>query len=194
MVLDAFVGRPWLVALSWGILSAFDFVATMLYSRAYQKTLKAVISYEGGMEMNPAFEADVRELRWFSPRYLFSMLTVAVALLLGGAWLPPAWFEVLAGAALLLVLVTDLRHVENLGIIWALQRDPEGLRGRVEQSYALSQRRVALGTLNTGLLFLLIYMLTGRVFFLGGALVCGFYALRHYRLAGRQIPDPNAVE
>jgi hypothetical protein len=160
----------------------------LLYSKAYREFLNTYVAYEGGFEMNPAFEKDVSELRWISPRYLFSMLAVAILLVLGGAWLPPGWFEALAGAALLLVLVTDFRHIENLSVVWALRKDPESLRGRIEQGYALSQRRVAIGTLNTGLLFLIVYLLTQRVFFLGGAVICSFYALRHYLLSNRQLP------
>jgi hypothetical protein len=190
-MLDALVGVPWLVALVWGILSVLDFVFTLLYSKAYREFLNAYVAYEGGLEMNPAFASDVSELRWFSPRYLLSMLAVAILLLVGGAWLPPAWFEVLAGAALL--LVTDLRHIENLSVVRALKKDPEGLKGRLRQSYTLSQHRVAVGTLNTGLLFLVVTLLTGRVFFLGGALICGLYALRHTLLAKRQPPKSTTV-
>lgn len=193
MLLDILVRTPWLVALLWGILSVFDFLATMWYSKAYREFMKSYITYEGGLEMNPAFEKDVRELRWISPRYLFSMLTVAFLLVLGGAWLPLGWFEAAAGAALLLVLVTDFRHIENLSMVLSLRKDPEGLRGRIEQSYALSQRRVAVGTLNTGVLFLIVYLLTQRIFFVGGAIVCAFYALRHYRLANRQLPGQTNI-
>ena len=45
-----------------------------------------------------------------------------------------------------------------------------------------------------GVLFLIVYLLTQRVFFIGGAVVCGFYALRHYRLATRQLPGLTSVE
>jgi hypothetical protein len=190
MMLDVLVGSPWLVALLWGVFSLLDFVATMLYSKAYREFLSKTITYEGGLEMNPTFEKDVSELRWFSPRYLISMLSVALLLILGGAWLPPAWFEALAGAALLLVLVTDFRHIENLSMVGMLRKHPESLQGRLQQSYALSQRRVSVGTLNTGLLLLIIALLTGRVFFLGGAFICGVYALRHYLLANRQLSRP----
>jgi hypothetical protein len=118
---------------------------------------------------------------------LLSMFSVALLLVLAGAWLLPAWFEGLAGAALLLVLVTDFRHIENLSMVGMLRKHPQSLQGRLQQSYALSQRRVSVGTLNTGLLLLIIALLTGRVFFLGGTLICGMYALRHYLLANRQL-------
>jgi len=70
--------------------------------------------------MNPSFEKDVQQLHWFSPRYIISMLAVALLLGLAGNWLPILWFETLAGAALLLVLITDLRHIENLSVVWFL--------------------------------------------------------------------------
>lgn len=188
MLIDILVGNPWLVALLWGLLSIFDFSATMLYSKAYREFLSVNITYEGGMEMNPAFEKDVQQLRWFSPRYLVSMLTVALLIVLAGWVFPTLWFEVLAGAALMLVLITDLRHIENLSTVWFMKSDPDSFKGKIQQSYALSQRRIAVGTFNIGMLYLIVYFLVGRVFFLGGALICVLFALRHFLLSKRQIP------
>jgi len=188
MLIDILVGKPWLVAIVWGVLSIFDFAATMLYSKAYREFLSANITYEGGMEMNPAFEKDVQQLRWFSPRYLVSLLTVALLIILAGWVFLTLWFEILAGAALLLVLITDLRHIENLSTVWFMRLDPAGFKGKIQQSYALSQRRIAVGTFNIGMLYLIVYFLVGRVFFLGGALICVLFALRHFLLSKRQIP------
>ena len=187
MLIDILVGKPWLVAIVWGVLSIFDFAATMLYSKAYREFLSVNITYEGGMEMNPAFEKDVQQLRWFSPRYLVSMLTVALLIVMAGWVFPTLWFEVLAGAALLLVLITDLRHIENLSTVWFMRSDPDSFKGKIQQSYALSQRRIAVGTFNIGMLYLIVYFLVGRVFFLGGAVICVLFALRHFLLSKRLI-------
>jgi membrane-anchored glycerophosphoryl diester phosphodiesterase (GDPDase) len=190
MLIDTIVANPWLVALSWGMLSLFDFSATMVYSKAYRDFLSENIEYEGGMELNPVFEQDVRQLRWFSPRYFILMLLVAFLIAFVGSWMPKPWFELLAGTALLLVFVVDLRHIENLSTVWFMRSDPNGFKGKVEQSYALSQRRVAVATFNIGLLYLVIHFLVGRVFFLGGAVICVLFAVRHFLLARRKLPKP----
>ena len=182
------------MAVLWGILSILDFVATLLYSKAYHEFLSATVQYEHGVEMNPNFEKDVQQLRWFSPRYIFSMLTVALLIGLAGTWLPIIWFEALAGAALLLVLITDLRHIENLSVVWFLKSDPEGFKGKIEQSYKLSQRRVAVGGFNIGILYFIIYLLTGRGFFAGGAFISILYAVRHFLLSKRQLPKQSSVD
>ena len=187
MLIDTLVGNPWLVAGIWAALSIFDFSATMVYSKAYKDFLSEKITYEGGMELNPAFEKDVQQLRWFSPRYIISMLTVAVLVGWVGSWFDPLWFELLAGSAILLVLIIDLRHIENLSVVWFLRSDPSSFKGRIEQSYALSQRRIAVGTFNIGVLYLIVYFLVGRIFFVGGAVICVLFALRHYLLARRKI-------
>ena len=135
-----------------------------------------------------------QRLRWFSPRYILSMLGVAVLIGLAGMWMPGLWFESLAGAALLLVLITDLRHIENLSLVWFLKSDPEGFKGRIEQSYKLSQRRVAVGGFNIGVLYFLIFLLTGRVFFAGGALISVLYAIRHFLLSRRKLPEQLSVD
>ena len=188
MLIDKLVENSWLVAVLWGILSIFDFVATMLYSKAYREFLSATVKYERGVEMNPNFEKDVGRLRWFSPRYILSMLGVAILLGITGSWMPGSWFEALAGAALLLVLITDLRHIENLSVVWFLKSDPAGFRGKIEQSYKLSQQRVAVGGFNIGLLYFIVYLLTGRVFFMGGAIISILYAVRHFLLSRRKFP------
>jgi len=188
MLIDTLVGSPWLVALLWGILSILDFVATMVYSKAYREYLREKVVYEGGMEMNPAFEKDVQNLKWFSPRYIISVLAVALLVILWGALLPASSFEILAGAVLLLVLITDLRHIENLSMVCFLKSTPDGFKGKIEQSYVLSQLRVALGTFNIGLLYLIIFFLVQQVFFLGGTAICMLFALRHWLLSRRQVP------
>jgi len=193
MLIDGLVGNPWLVAVLWGVLSILDFVGTMLYSKAYREFLSATVQYEHGIEMNPNFEKDVGQLRWFSPRYILSMLGVAVLIGLAGSWLPTLWFEALAGAALLLVLITDLRHIENLSVVWFLKSDPAGFKGKIEQSYKLSQRRVAVGGFNIGVLYFIVYLLTGRVFFAGGALISLLYAVRHFLLSRRKLPEQSPV-
>jgi hypothetical protein len=193
MLIDTLVGNPWLVAILWGMLSIFDFVSTMLYSKAYRDFLSTSVQYEHGVEMNPAFEKDVRQLRWFSPRYILSMLSVVILIIFAGTFFPTSWFEVLAGAALLLVFVTDLRHVENLSMVWFLKSDPEGFKGRIEQSYKLSQRRVAVGVFNIGVLYLVVYLLTRRLFFLGGGIICVLFALRHYLLSNRKLSVETSV-
>ncbi|NJC94755.1 MAG: hypothetical protein C3F07_09605 [Anaerolineales bacterium] len=187
MLIDTLAENPWLVAVTWGVLSIFDFTATMVYSKAYREFLSVNITYEGGMEMNPVFEKDVQQLRWFSPRYFVSMLVVALLIALAGIWFPTVWFEMLAGAALLLVLITDLRHIENLGIVWFLISNPNSFKGKIEQSYALSQRRVAVGTFNIGMLYLIVFFLVGRVFFIGGAVICVLFAIRHLLLSSRKL-------
>jgi hypothetical protein len=187
MLINRLVENPWLVAALWGILSIFDFVATLLYSKAYHEFLSETVQYEHSVEMNPNFEKDVGQLRWFSPRYILSMLSVAVLLGLVGLWLPATLFEALAGAALLLVLITDLRHIENLSMVWFLKSNPEDFKGRIEQSYKLSQRRVAVGGFNIGVLYFLISLLTGRVFFVGGVLISVLYAVRHFLLSRRNF-------
>lgn len=191
MLIDTLVENPRLVALLWAVLSVFDFSSTMIYSKAYREFLSANVTYEGGMEMNPAFEQDVQQLNWFSPRYIVSMLVVALLIAWAGSWFPKSWFESLAGAALLLVLITDLRHIENLSVVWFLKSNPSSFKGRIEQSYALSQRRIAVGTFNIGLLYLIIYFLVGRIFFIGGAVICTLFSVRHYLLARRKISKPE---
>jgi len=194
MLIDTLVQSPWLVAFSWAVLSFFDFSATMLYSKAYRDFLSSTVTYERGVEMNPMFEKDVKQLRWFSPRYFILMLGVAFLIGFAGTWFPTKMFEMLAGTAILLVLVIDLRHIENLSFVWFLKSDPTGFKGKIEQSYKLSQRRVAVNAFNTGVLYLIVFLLTGRIFFVGGTIVSVLLAIRHFLLSRRKLPEASSVE
>lgn len=194
MLIDLLVASPWMVALSWAILSIFDFSATMLFSRAYREFLSATVQYERGVEMNPLFEKDVQQVKWFSPRYIVLMLGVTLLIGFTGNWLPPKTFEMVAGTAILLVLVVDLRHIENLSFVWFMKSDPEGFKGKIAQSYKLSQRRVAVSVFNTGVLYLIVFLLTGRVFFIGGALVSVLLAIRHFLLSRKKLPKQSSVQ
>ena len=194
MLIDTLVESPWLVSLTWAVLSIFDFSATMLYSKAYRDFLSSTVQYERGVEMNPMFEKDVKQLRWFSPRYFILMLAVALLISLAGMWFPAKTFEMLAGTAILLVLVIDLRHIENLSFVWFLKSDPQGFKGRIEQSYKLSQRRVVVNSFNTGLLYLIVFLLTGRIFFVGGTIVSVLLAIRHLLLSKRKLPEKLSVD
>jgi len=193
MLIDTLVESPWLVSLTWAALSIFDFSATMVYSKAYRDFLSSTVQYERGVEMNPMFEKDVEQLRWFSPRYFILMLAVALLISLAGMWFPVKIFEMLAGTAILLVLVIDLRHIENLSFVWFLKSDPQGFKGKIEQSYKLSQRRVAVNAFNTGVLYLVVFLLTGRIFFVGGTIVSVLLAIRHFLLSRRKLPEKLSV-
>jgi hypothetical protein len=194
MLIDTLVESPWLVSLTWAVLSIFDFSATMLYSKAYRDFLSSTVRYERGVEMNPMFEKDVKQIRWFSPRYILLMLAVALLIGLAGMWFPAKTFEMLAGTAILLVLVIDLRHIENLSFVWFLKSDPQGFKGKIEQSYKLSQRRVAVNAFNTGVLYLIVFLLTSRIFFIGGTIVSVLLAIRHLLLSRRKLPEKLSVD
>jgi hypothetical protein len=194
MLIDRLVENPWLVALSWAVLSLFDFSATMVFAKAYRDFLSSTLKYERGVEMNPMFEKDVNQLRWFSPRYFILMPVAAFLIGFAGTWFPPKLYELLAGTAILLVLVVDLRHIENLSFVWFLKSDPESVKGQIEQSYKLSQRRVAVNAFNTGILYLIVFLLTGRIFFIGGTVVSVLLAFRHFLISRRKLPEQISVD
>jgi hypothetical protein len=166
----------------------------MLFSKAYRDFLSSTVKYERGVEMNPMFEKDVNQLRWFSPRYFILMPVAALLIGFAGMWLPAKIFELLAGTAILLALVVDLRHIENLSFVWFLKSDPEGFKGKIEQSYKLSQRRVAVNAFNTGVLYLIVFLLTGRIFFIGGTIISVLLAIRQFLLSGRKLPERSSVD
>jgi hypothetical protein len=105
-----------------------------------------------------------------------------------GGFLGYLFTEFLAGALLLTWCFVDSRHFRNYAYVWFLRRKPDALGGHQQLSYWLMQKNLSADALAFSLVYLFLALLTFRIFFLAGALVCLSLALRAYRLANRKFP------
>jgi hypothetical protein len=94
----------------------------------------------------------------------------------------------MAGALLLTWCFVDSRHFRNYAYVWFLRRKPDALGGHQQLSYWLMQKNLSADALAFSLVYLFLALLTFRIFFVAGALVCLSLALRAYRLANRKFP------
>jgi hypothetical protein len=181
------VANPIITTCIWAVMYIFDYGATLWFSWLYQQYLSRHFTYEGGVEMNPAFEQDVAGLRLISPRFLV-LLSLMSGLLIFFSWLGPVAgnFEFMVGAFLLLWTFIDLRHIRNLYFHLHLKNRPESIEGQIKQSYWLNQRLLAYDAFKFGAVYGLAWLGSGQQFFLGGAFVCCALALRHFFLANRK--------
>jgi hypothetical protein len=193
VILDTLLSYPWLVALVWIGLALFDYVSTRWLARAYRSVLSRNVVFEGGVELNPVFEKEVAGGRAISLRYVLSLVFYFAIFLFTG-WAGRPFVELIAGGLLLTWIFIDLRHLHNYAYTWHLRLRPESLQGRVEYSYWLLQRLVSIDAFNFVILYGLLALLTGRLFFVAGALGCSALALRHYRLAKREPPAAGPAD
>lgn len=189
-MLDLLVANPWAIALIWAGMYIFDYSSTRWAARVYQTTLSRYMLYEHGVELNPNFEKEMAGAgsgsRGVSARFII-LLSLVVVIVLLSPLVSSLLTELIAGALLLTWSFVNARHIRNYASVWALRRRPEALKGRLEYSYWFMQRLLASEALTFAALYLLLALLTYRIFFLGGVLTCLSIAMRGYRLANRKF-------
>jgi hypothetical protein len=139
------------------------------------------------VELNPVHEKQIAQGRPLSLKYILGTAVYFLIILLT-TLAGRGFTELMAGGLLLTWIFIDMRHLHNYAYAWNLRLRPDSLKGRVEYSYWLLQRLVSIDAFNFVILYLLLALLTGRLFFVAGALGCSALALRHYRLSGRKLP------
>ncbi len=185
-MLDSLISTPWLLALTWGALYIFDYASTVWLARAYRTTLNKYVLFERGVELNPNFEREIAEPKGISLKFVILLLLVVVIILLSPL-IGYLFVEFVAGALLLTWSFVNSRHLRNYLYVWLVRRKPDALSGQQVQSYWFMQRTLAGEALLWALLYLFLYALIGRFFFLGGVLACTAVALRAWRLANRKF-------
>jgi hypothetical protein len=189
-MLDALLSNPWLIAVLWSAMYIFDYASTLWLAHAYQTTISRYSIYEGGVELNPVFEKEIARRQSISPKFIAALILYDLVILLSGL-INFFAVEVVAGATLLTWIFIDLRHLRNYFYVGFLRAKPESLQGQLRYSYWLLQRLISAEALGFALMYGFFALLTGRVFFLMGAITCAALALRQYRLANRKLPVPG---
>jgi hypothetical protein len=190
-VIDLLIVYPWLLALLWAGMYVFDYASTLWLKDAYETTLHKYIVFEHGVELNPNFEREIAGRQRLSPKFLL-LLGLVVVIILLSPWVGYYFVEFLAGALLLTWSFINSRHLRNYFYVQFLRRKPEALGGRQEQSYWFMQKTLSGEAFVWGLLYLFLFALTWRIFFLAGTLTCWALTLRAYRLANRKFSARGA--
>ncbi len=185
-----FFSSVWLGPLLWMALYASDYFLTIACARMYQAQDKVV--FEGSYEITPLFQADVNALRRLSPRFVVALLAstgyVAVVQRIAGS-MPWLYLSVL-GAMVLTELTIHIRHFRN----WFLFRNGTSLiQGRLAYPRGLMLRMSAFELLMFAGLYLILFLATGSLFVLGGAVATGVLSLGHYRFARRHGTTPSTT-
>jgi len=176
----------WLGSLVWACLYISDYCLTIAGARLYQA--QETIVFQGSYEITPIFQADVNALRRISPRFL-TILFASTLYLYGLSYVSAMWemreaYTTALGALVLLELTVHMRHLRNR-YLFRHASGPDGIRGRVEYPRGLILRGSALEVLLFSALYAFLFVETGDLFVLGGALGCVVLAVNHYVLARR---------
>ena len=186
--MDWLINSVWSI-LIWAVLYTSDHVLAVLSHRMLEKGAEQHLVYEVDRLALPVAQQSAPRRALFSARFLLSL--ALMALMLFFFWYNrknplyfPGLYEFVLGGMLLLQGVAHIRHAPQLTLLWYAQTS-QGIDGKVEFSAWLDYRQSAFELLAFGLLFVVIYLLTGRVFFLGGMILCLMTALAHLRHSTR---------
>jgi len=177
----------WPTLALWTAVYVLDYALTIRSARLYRAGANQHLTFGGSLELTPAFQKDVDQLRRASPRFIFFL--ILSNLLLGGLWmlavviLPlPGVFALAAGSLILREAPILLRHARNLSLFQSA-RQPGALTGRLDYARWLVLKNSALELFSFAVFFALVFALARDWFWLGGAIGCAVLGLSHGRMA-----------
>jgi hypothetical protein len=173
MVLDYCVAHWWPFIAFWAVLYWADYRLTLVGARLAKAAEDTIVS-EGGYELSPEYRDDIAALNAKSDKFLYYLIWGCAYL--GFVWsivTPfksiPYVYEAFAGMYIIPELVVLLRHAHNL-ITYPYYISQEGISGRLVFSMWYALRVSALEGLAHAGIYLVLFGLTGRAFFLGGVI------------------------
>jgi len=170
----------------WGLLYVSDYALTITCARLYRQ--QETIAFEGSYEITPFYQRDIDSLRVVSPRFVFILLLTLGAL--GFLWklnisspAPELWQFVL-GALVGAQLAIHMRHFRNL-VLFRSINNTELVRGRIEYGRPVVLRASSWECFSFSALYLMLFVITGSWFILGGVMTCFLLGVKHRRLADK---------
>jgi hypothetical protein len=191
---------PPVACLLWCTLHSLDFLLTIAGERVRQRRAAQVVRISGSYELNPLFRKVVDERRWWSWRFLLSLVLGALAfyafsweMLYAGRPEDLAMLDVMLGAFVFSRLHIIQRHLHNLWLFDRIARHPESAVGEVHYERRIAVAGAAFQSGGAALLLLAAYAAAPSAFVLGGALACGLLTLVGVVLALRATPAGAAA-
>lgn len=177
----------WIASGLWALSYISDYALTLYTARLYHAGARQHFGFGGSFELTPYFQSDIDKLRRLSPRFwlalLLSMVTMGLVWVLSVAVLRlPTFFTFLIGAMLLRQAAVHLRHARNL-VLFRAVRDTSDVSGQITYARPLVLKLSSAEFGAYGLLYLILALVTGSWFVLGGAVSCAVVSVQHWRLA-----------
>jgi hypothetical protein len=173
--------------LAWSLAYILDYGSTIASARLYLQGAHEHVIFEGSLELTPAFQNDVDNLRWFSPRFVGSWGLTSAALA-GIWWIWVAFLgwtgpmQFLMGAMLLREAAILLRHVRNL-LLFRRARSGQELEGSLRYRRPLILYLSAVELWSYAALYAVLSMMLSSWFMAGGAVACAVTGLQHWRMS-----------
>jgi hypothetical protein len=170
------VDNVW-IAIALAVMSyAVGYYLALYEAHLYYTGAKNYISLEGFGELAPALEEAASRGLHVTTRFLVEVVVLTLAVF--ALWTVcfqeikrPDLFYFLIGGLVLLEAAVSMRYLRNV-VIFRYAREGEGIRGKIEYSRRLVHTLSFLELYGFAALYVLMFMVSGGWFFLGGALAC----------------------
>lgn len=183
MLLELATNNLWVALLIWILLYISDYTLTLLGARLRAASANPYVTTQGSYELNTYFVKDVDQRRRVSIRFLLSL--VWTTFLLGMIWLLARTdafvvflFQIAFGGMILLELAVHVRHLRNI-LSFRRQSQVGEIQGQVQFSRRYVYWTSALDLGLFAILYLVLFIIVGSPFLVGGVLSCAALALRH---------------
>ncbi len=184
---DFFFRNLWVVLPIWLILYIGDYYLTIFGARLYRSGASEHIEFEVGYELTPQFQKDVSRLRLFSRKF-FLWVIISSFCIVCLWWSAQTYvnasyvYRWVCGGLILLELAIWGRHAHNILLFRAIAKH-EGISGKIHYAKWLTYQISAVEFLGFSGVFLIGYIWTGSVTFLGGIVFILATAEEHSRMS-----------
>jgi hypothetical protein len=184
MVETFLVENVWLTAALWAAIYISDYYTTIYAARLYRMGANQHVFFQGSIELTPVFQDDVDKLRKLSGKFLLRLALTTTLMIV--VWFfsryeleTDAVFLFFSGSFFLLEAVVHIRHIRNI-FLFRHARDSQNIKGTIEYSRWVILRQSGMELFVFTIFFLLISVISGSWFFLGGAFGCLATGRKHW--------------
>jgi hypothetical protein len=187
---DLIFQKLWIILPIWLLLYLSDYYLTILGAYYYKTGGCEHIVFEGSYELTPQFQSDIDALRIFSPRFIFAVLTSSAIIVFFWYNLSECqeilpFFQFFCGGFILQEVAVVFRNFQTI-TQFRFANKHQGISGQVRYERWLSYRLSAVELLCFAAVFLIVYLFTGSVSFLGGSILTASTGLRHLKRSKRK--------
>jgi len=175
MGIDYLTGHIWFALAVISLFYLSDYFLTRKQARLYANGAKDHIEIEGGIELNPVYREEMLAPKRISKRFVLTFIIINVVFYLfwsmtreSGSAKP---FEFLLGSWILVECFIHSRHLRTYPL-YAMMTDHKTVTGKINYSRGVAHKLAAIDARIFALFYFFLLLLTGRVFFLGGAFTC----------------------
>jgi len=184
---DFFFLNLWVALPIWLILYIGDYYLTIVAARLYRANEH--IEFETGYELTPQLQKDISQLRLFSRKF-FTWVLITSFVIVYMWWFAQTdkiasyVYRLVCGGLILRELAVWIRHARNILLFRAIAKH-QGISGKIRYAKWLTYQMSAVEFLCFSGVFLIGYIWTGSVTFLGGIVCVLITAAEHARISRR---------